>query len=100
MKILTLCVLSIFSFNAHAINLSGNEKLACEYALCVPIGLLISESRDKCLRVERRWKLYVATLGPFKSPPKCPLINANGDKVGTVDDVCQGNEECKKTKNN
>ncbi|CAN0490737.1 unnamed protein product, partial [Scytosiphon promiscuus] len=51
----------------------SDEQLVCEVVLCNPIGLTISESRSECLAVNRRFAIYLATLGPFRDPPRCKM---------------------------
>lgn len=65
-------------------NLKSKEKLICEVVLCTPIGLAIPASRSKCTKVIFEWSKYVATLGFLEKPPKCPIFNAQGQKVGSA----------------
>lgn len=59
------------------INLSKGQRLACGAILCA-VGIAIPESRSECTKVLRDWSIYVATLGPFKSKPKCPIVKNGG----------------------
>lgn len=62
----------------------SDEKLVCEVVLCNPLGIVISESRSECLQVNRRFAIYLATLGFWDKPPKCKLRDKNCNKVGNA----------------
>lgn len=62
--------------------MSSAEELVCEVVLCNPIGLAIAESRSECLEVNRRFTIYLATLGFWSKPPKCKMRDKNCNKVG------------------
>ncbi len=70
------------------INLGRGRTLACEALLCA-VGVLITESRPKCLRVLRDWSIYLATLSIFRSTPKCPSVNASGHVTGYNEMTCE-----------
>ena len=57
------------------------ETLVCEMVLC-SIGLAIAESRPKCLKVSRKFAIYLATLGFWSKPPSCKTRDMNCNKVG------------------
>lgn len=69
-----------------------DEILVCEAVLCV-IGIFIPESRSKCLQVNRKFAIYLATLGFWSDPPSCKKrdINCNvtGEATADVDlNIC------------
>jgi len=61
------------------VNLNKGQRLACGAILC-GVGIVIPESRSECTKVLRDWSIYVATLGPFRSKPKCPIVK-NGSSA-------------------
>lgn len=61
---------------AHAIKLKKKNALACEAILCA-VGIAIPASHSECRKVLTEWSIYLATLGPFTSKPKCPRIDKN-----------------------
>jgi hypothetical protein len=75
---LTLC---LCVHPAHAVNLSKGQSLACGAILC-GVGIVIPESRSECTKVLRDWSIYVATLGPFRSKPRCPILDKAGATAG------------------
>ena len=74
---------SVASVNAAAQScpMPSDEKLVCSVIMCVP-GLLISESRPKCLQINRRFAIYLATLGFWKKPPSCKMRDLNCNVIG------------------
>ena len=76
-----LLLLTITAQPAHAVNLNKGQSLACGAILC-GVGIALAESRSKCIKVLRDWNIYVATLGPFRSPPKCPILDRDGATAG------------------
>lgn len=72
-KLYIAAAISFWSSAAMACPIPSDEQLVCEVVLCNPIGLTISESRSECLAVNRRFAIYLATLGPFRDPPRCKM---------------------------
>lgn len=83
-KVFFSTALLCFSSASFACDVPSDEKLVCEVVLCNPIGLVISESRSKCMKVNRRFAIYLATLGFWDKPPKCKLRNAQCQKTGNA----------------
>ena len=67
---------------ASACDIPSDEALVCEVVLCNPLGLAISESRSKCMQVNRRFAIYLAKLGFWDKPPKCKMRDKNCKKTG------------------
>lgn len=63
--------------NSGGCPISSEEKLACGVVLCNPVGLVIAESRGECLKINSKWAIYLATLGPFDSPARCRSRDMN-----------------------
>lgn len=83
MRIYSLGALFVlWSSAAAACPIPDDEKLVCEVVLCNPVGLAISESRSECLAVNRRFAIYLATLGPFRDPPSCKSRDQNCQVTG------------------
>lgn len=86
-----LLILIVLSFSPNYANasepqgcpMSSAEELVCEVVLCVP-GILIAESRSECIQVNRRFAIYLATLGFWSKPPKCKMRDKNCNKVGNA----------------
>lgn len=66
---------------------SSAEKLVCSVVLCNPIGLAIAESRSECITVNRKFAIYLATLGFWSKPPKCKSRDQNCNKTGRASDA-------------
>ncbi len=66
---------------AAGVQLKKGQGLACEMILCA-VGIVIPESHSECRRVIRDWTIYMATLGPFKRRPRCPIVDANNVPTG------------------
>ena len=75
------------SHSLQACDIPSDEKLVCEVVLCNPVGLAISESRSECLAVNRRFAIYLATLGFWDSPPKCKFRDQSCNSIGRADDA-------------
>lgn len=92
LKSITLSICIIFlglGFGqAKAIDLGKGETLACEAILCA-VGIAIPESHSECKKVLTEWSLYLATLGPFSSKPKCPSADAGGNITGWQEMKCE-----------
>lgn len=69
------------------INLNRGQALACEAILCA-VGIAIPESHSECRRVLRDWSIYLATLGPFRSKPRCPRVNDVGNIYEEIEMFC------------
>lgn len=92
MKKLTAFFISLtltFAMSNQAIagDLDSKSKLACEALIC-SVGIAIPASHDKCREVLTDWSIYLATLGFFSSPPKCPKTDAKGIVVGYEEMNC------------
>lgn len=85
-KLILIIALLTLSTNANAA-LSRGEGLACEALLCA-VGIAIPESHNECRQVLTEWSLYLATLGFFRSKPKCPKKNINGHIVAYEEMKC------------
>lgn len=83
-KIATALAAVCLSAGAYACPMSSAEKLVCEVVMCNPIGLAIPASHNECMRVNREFAIYLATLGPFKKPPKCKNRDQNCNVVGNA----------------
>lgn len=81
---LFLMVSSSSVFAGSGCPMPSAEKLVCSVVLCNPIGLLIDESRNDCLKINRDFAIYLATLGFWDNPPKCKMRDMNCNKVGTA----------------
>ena len=68
--------------NPETCPMKSDEALVCEVVLCNPLGLVISESRSECLKTNRRFAIYLATLGFWDKPPKCKMRDKNCNKTG------------------
>ncbi len=70
---------------SNACDIPSDEALVCEVVLCNPLGLAISESRSKCIQINRRFAVYLATLGFWSNPPTCKMrdksCNQTGEKI-------------------
>lgn len=64
--------------------MNDDEKLVCSVVLCNPIGLLKDESRSECIKVNKQFAKYLATLGFWKKPPKCKMRDMSCGEVGTA----------------
>jgi hypothetical protein len=73
--------------NKSGCPMSSDEKLACGVVLCNPLGLVISESRSECLDINKKWAIYLATLGPFDSPVRCRSRDMSCTKRGVIKEV-------------
>lgn len=96
--LLFVCLFGVVSFSSHANNeanaralakknscpISDAETLMCEALMCNPIGLVIKESRSKCLKINRKVAIYKAKLGFFKKPPKCKKRDKNCNIIGNA----------------
>lgn len=88
-SITALLMLLFFSSNsAHAVKLKKGEGLACEAILCA-VGIAIPESHSECRKVLTEWSLYLATLGPFRSSPKCPKKDSANNIIGYTEMDCK-----------
>jgi hypothetical protein len=74
--------------------MSNAETLVCSVVLCNPIGLVISESRRECLKVNRAFAVYLSTLGFWDKPPKCKLRDTRCNKVGNASNVSISPQYC------
>ncbi len=88
-RILLLVILPLcFSQSAKARDILGGGKgLACEAIICA-IGVAIPESHAKCTQVLTEWSIYLATLGPFSSKPKCPKKDSDNNTIGYLEMDC------------
>jgi hypothetical protein len=75
--------------------ISSKEELACGVLLCNPIGLVISKSRSECIKINKEWAIYLATLGPFRSPVRCQERDINCNKVGPASNDFISKEHCR-----
>lgn len=75
-----------FSVDSSAIMKKG-QKLACEAFMCA-IGVAIPESHHECVKKLVKWDLYLATLGPFGTKPKCPKKDEDENVIGYADVEC------------
>lgn len=83
MKLLKISLLICAFFLAplgNAVNLNKGQRLACGAILCA-VGIAIPKSHSECRKVLRDWSIYLATLGPFRSKPKCPIVNNADNSV-------------------
>jgi len=86
--ITTFLFVTCFTQKSIAIEPQGcpipsDEKLVCSVIMCVP-GLLISESRSKCIQINRKFAIYLATLGFWSKPPKCKMRDLNCESTGNA----------------
>ena len=82
--VLIVLLISTPSFAAtefQSCPMPSDEKLVCAVVMCVP-GLLISESRPKCLAINKKFAVYLATLGFWKKPPNCKMRDLNCTIIG------------------
>lgn len=87
----------IFQPSAKAIELSGKETLSCEAVLCA-VGIAIPESHSKCRKVLTEWSAYLATLGMFREPQKCPKYDHKGKLIGYDEMKCSAIQDDKMRK--
>ncbi|MCG7556083.1 hypothetical protein [Pseudoalteromonas sp. Of11M-6] len=71
LKIIALFSASLIFNSTPTLALSKGQGLACEAILCA-VGIAIPESHNECRKVLTEWSIYLATLGFFRSKPKCP----------------------------
>jgi hypothetical protein len=91
MKIFNSLVISVITFmlligsakatEFHECPIGKAETLVCSVIMCGP-GLLIAESRPKCLKINRKFAMYLATLGFWSKPPSCKSRDANCNVTG------------------
>jgi hypothetical protein len=74
-------------------NIKSDEELVCSVVMC-SVGLAISESRDECLKVNRDFAIYLATLGFWDKPPKCRMRDESCKKVGKATTASLSPEQC------
>lgn len=74
--------------------MSSAEKLVCSVVICNPIGLAIAKSRSECLQVNRKFAIYLATLGFWSKPPKCKSRDQNCNKTGRASKAEISANEC------
>ena len=79
---LALCFTTTLSISCE---MPSDEKNVCEFIMCNPVGLLIPESRSKCLSVNRTFAIYLATLGFLRDPPSCKTRDQQCNIVGTIE---------------
>jgi hypothetical protein len=70
----------------NTVELNKGQRLACGAILCA-VGIAIPASHSECRKVLQDWSIYLATLGPFRSKPKCPII-ANNQAVSYSTMTC------------
>lgn len=75
---------------------SSAETLVCSVVICNPIGLAIAKSRSECLQVNRKFAIYLATLGFWSKPPKCKSRDQNCNKTGKASKAQISTSECNK----
>jgi len=73
--------------SAIACPMASDEELVCEVLICNPIGLSLPESREECLDVNRRFAIYLATLGFWEDPPKCKFRDGQCNVVGEANNA-------------
>lgn len=71
-----------------------DEKLVCAVVMCNPIGMAIPESFNECLKVNRDFAIYLATLGFWDKPPKCHARDENCNKTGRASTAQMSPEHC------
>jgi hypothetical protein len=69
------------------------ETLVCEAVLC-SVGLLIAESRPKCIQVTKKFTIYLATLGFWSKPPSCKQRDQNCNVTGKGTTASIDIDEC------
>jgi hypothetical protein len=101
---------SAFAGEPEGCPIKRDEELVCSMLLC-SVGLLIDESRPKCLKIQREYAIYLATLGFWDKPPKCKSRDMDCNKTGKASkapippDICtdpvtmETDAECVKGKN-
>lgn len=82
------------SFASQGCPMSSDEKLVCSVILCNPIGLMISDSRSECLKVNRDFAIYLATLGFWDKPPKCYARDEYCNRTGRASTAQMSPEYC------
>lgn len=73
---------------------SSAETLVCSVVICNPIGLAIAKSRSECLTVNRKFAIYLATLGFWSKPPSCKSRDKNCNKTGKASKAQISTSEC------
>lgn len=79
--LLAFALVSVTAPVSAGVKLKKGQGLACEMILCA-VGIVIPESHSECKKVITEWTIYVATLGPFKKKPKCPMVDPNNVPTG------------------
>lgn len=97
--ILLMLIVSASSFSVAApidngCPISRAEKLVCSVVLCNPLGLAIAESRTECLKINRDYAIYLATLGFWKKPPRCQARDENCNRTGRASTAQMRPENC------
>lgn len=75
-KVFLLFFLLVLASTANSVELKKGQRLACGAILCA-VGIAIPASHSECRKALLDWSVYLATLGPFRSKPKCPIIASN-----------------------
>ncbi|MBS0044834.1 hypothetical protein KFE26_21440 [Shewanella sp. M16] len=73
--------------SASSAQAKNKNELACEAILCA-VGIAIPASHNECRKVLIDWNTYLATLGFFSKPPKCPKTDATGMVIGYEEMDC------------
>ncbi len=81
-----VALLTLMSSNANAVAakecpIGKAETLVCSAIMC-SVGILIAESRPKCIQVNRKFAIYLATLGFWSKPPSCKSRDENCNVTG------------------
>lgn len=66
-----------------ACDIDNDEKLVCEVVLCA-VGIFVPESHSKCVKVNREFAYYLATLGFWEDPPKCKMRDMSCKSTGNA----------------
>jgi len=74
--------------------ISSSETLVCSVILCNPLGMSIAAAVPACTAVNLKFAIYLATLGPFDSPPKCKARDKSCNVTGRASNAEMSPEYC------
>ncbi|MDP5209853.1 hypothetical protein [Microbulbifer sp. 2205BS26-8] len=69
--------------SASACDIDSDEQLVCEALMC-SVGIFIPASHSECVKVQRDFAIYLATLGFWEDPPKCKNRDMNCQSTGNA----------------
>ena len=63
-------------------DIPSKEELACGVFIC-SVGVAVPAATSECLKIFKKWAIYLATLGPFQSPARCKSRDMNCNTSST-----------------